>query len=117
MDWPGLGRCTQTDPSGYGSGMNLYAYVGSDPVNLVDPMGLKAMIYQYCASGGSTTSSGENITVESPKCPYVWVDLPGNPAQVSFAPGVGGAAGPGDYSQQQQHNFTFADALNAIRKM
>src|SRR3546814_3285185 len=70
------------------------------------------MIYQYCASGGSTTSSGENITVESPKCRYVWVDLPGNPAQVSFAPGGGGAAGPGDYYQQQQHKFTCADALN-----
>src|SRR3546814_13689200 len=75
-------------------------------------MGLKAMIYQYCASGGSTTSSGENITVESPKCRYVWVDLPGNPAQVSFAPGGGGAAGPGDYYQQQQHKFTCAAALN-----
>jgi len=35
----GLGRFLQADPIGYGDGMNMYAYVGGDPVNRSDPSG------------------------------------------------------------------------------
>ncbi len=37
---PETGRFLSADPIGYADGMNMYAYVGGDPVNATDPSGM-----------------------------------------------------------------------------
>ena len=37
---PGIGRFISEDPIGFSGGANLYAYVGDNPVNLIDSLGL-----------------------------------------------------------------------------
>lgn len=45
---PTLGRFLQTDPAGYGDGMNWYAYAHNDPVNGSDTSGLETCVqYTY----------------------------------------------------------------------
>jgi RHS repeat-associated protein len=48
---PRLGRWLQRDPLGYVDGVNMYAYAGSSPTNLVDPLGFTSLLPEAPGSG------------------------------------------------------------------
>ncbi len=58
---PGLGRWLSRDPIGIAGGLNLYAMVGNDPVNLIDMLGLleyNIFVHPYQAMYGGVINMG-----------------------------------------------------------
>ena len=54
----GAGRWISRDPMGEGAGMNLYGYVGNNPIDGIVPLG----DYYSVVNNGTSTANGKTVT-------------------------------------------------------
>ncbi|WP_281492151.1 RHS repeat-associated core domain-containing protein [Desulfosarcina cetonica] len=91
---PATGRYLTADPIGLAGGINLYNYVGGNPVNLVDPYGLK-YAEQYAASGaiaGTGIVAAGSIVVDAATG---GLNILATPAELAGGAALGSALGYG----------------------
>jgi len=63
---PDIGRFISEDPIGFEGGLNLYAYVGGNPVNAIDPIGTWSFSLEaYLGVGGGINISYLDGTLEA----------------------------------------------------
>lgn len=86
----------QTDPIGYSDDLDLYAYVGNDPVDRTDPNGTDGEWFGFSSSALTQTAEMEQVRQELSEAEYP-IDQAGLKAGAavlslaSFIPGTAGA--------------------------
>ena len=88
------GRWLSRDPFGERAGVNLYCYVGNNPVRLYDPLGMQAV-------GATCHASSE--PVEAPSAPSSAPSAPSSPIQSTASP-CGQVEGCGHFEPPEHHN-------------
>jgi RHS repeat-associated protein len=69
---PVLGRFITQDPIGLLGGANLYAYVGNDPANYIDPLGLVGTWPDWAGTGGLAVGGSLWVAGVTPAGPVIF---------------------------------------------
>ena len=91
---PETGRYVSADPIGLAGGMNLYAYVENDPVNWIDPWGLR-FAESWGAGGaaiGGTIVAGGSLVVDAATG---GLNILATPGEIALGSAIGGTIGYG----------------------